>query len=129
MKTNLKLELFKACIFMLIGAFLCKQFEPKQEVKEVSQSQESECKVIVKKVTKPDGTIDEVTEFLAKNSQKQVIKVKKNKYLAGLKYEYDFKDQQKAYELSLGRKVTDNLSLVFSYNTKQVAGIGVMVEF
>lgn len=88
MTTNLKLELFKACIFILIGVFLCKQFAPQPKSSsnqpEISQVQMSDCQVIVKKVTKPDGSVDEVTEFLSSSKQKQEVSQKQDKSLSVL---------------------------------------------
>jgi hypothetical protein len=127
----MKIEIVKACIFILIGAYLCARFMPVDKVEPVvTQSQGQECKVIVKKVTKPDGTIDEVTEFLSSQSQKQEVKAKPRKlYGLGLKREYDFKQQKDAYEASISRSVSDSLDVVFSYNSEQVAGVGVVVRF
>jgi hypothetical protein len=132
MKTNLKLELLKACIFILIGAYLCKRFQPETSPNQpvISQKQEQQCKVIIKKVTKPDGTINEVTEILSSQSQKQEVKIKPVKlYGLGLKREYDFKQQKDAYEASISRSVNDSLDVVFSYNTEQVAGVGLVLRF
>lgn len=132
---NIKNELIKVCIFMLLGAYLCTVFI-KKDVKqpEITQKQEQkqDCKVIVKKITKPDGSVDEITEFLASSEQKQEQKVepkKVNKYFVGLSREYNFKNQKEGYELHLGRKITDNLGVFFSYNSEQTAGLGVRLDF
>lgn len=130
---NLKIELFKAFAFILVGAFLWARFQPKNKPQEVAQvqQQQQECKVIVKKVTRPDGTVDEVTEFLAKNQQKQEQKIepKKNVYGLGLKREYDFKNQKDLYELEIMRDTGLGFDIVFSYNSGNQAGIGIIKRF
>lgn len=117
---NLSLELFKACIFMLIGAYLCKQFEPKPEAPKALQAQV--CKASIKKRTNPDGSIDEVTEFLASQSQSSGEQVAKKKNGVGL-----FRDEliykRKVYEL----KNIDINGLVKI--TKDRADLGVMIDF
>lgn len=66
---NIKIELFKACIFMLIGAYLCKQFEPKLEPQSPKIEQSQKCVAIVKKVTAKDGTVTESTEIASESKQ------------------------------------------------------------
>jgi hypothetical protein len=81
---NLKLELFKGCIFMLMGAYLCMRFSPspEQSKPEVSQVQMQDCQVVVKKVTKPDGSVDEITQFLSSSKQSQQVKPESKKSLS-----------------------------------------------
>jgi len=78
----------KGCIFMLIGAFLCTHYAPtpKPEVQQVSQVQTSKCKVVTTK--RQNG--DEITEFLAENSQKQEIKVNEKNHSIGIIPKYNF---------------------------------------
>jgi hypothetical protein len=113
--------------------FIYAQFQPKPSSNEpqVSQVQMQDCQVVVKKVTKPDGSVDEVTQFLSSQRQKQEVKpqAKPKLYSVGLKREYDFKHQNEAYELSLGRQINETFSVVVSYSTQQVAGVGVVVRF
>lgn len=76
MKINTKLELLKACIFISIGAYLCIKFMPKpkpQEPKTVFVEQKQKCEVVVKKVTKPDGSIEESVSASASSDQKTEI--------------------------------------------------------
>jgi Holliday junction resolvase-like predicted endonuclease len=80
----MKIEILKALISAVIGAFIYAQFAEKPQSSsnqpQVSQLQQQDCQVIVKKVIKPNGEIDEITQFLASNRQKQEIKpVKTNK--------------------------------------------------
>jgi hypothetical protein len=127
----MKIKIAKYLLSALIGAFIFAQFQPKPNEQEVVQTQKQDCKIVVKKVTKPNGEVDEVTEFLSSNSQKQEIKPKqkKNLYGLGLKHEYSFKNQSSSYEVSISRSIQDNLDLVFSYSTEQVAGVGIVVRF
>lgn len=74
---NLKVEALKALLFTLLGAFLFANYSPKPEppkLPEVQQQQSQACKATIKKRTNPDGSIDEVAEFLAANSQSQALK-------------------------------------------------------
>jgi len=66
---NLKVEFLKALVFVLIGAFLGQKFSPKPPP--AKQAQTSKCVATIKKTTNPDGSVDEVTQFLAENSQRQ----------------------------------------------------------
>lgn len=72
----MKTEILKYSLAALIGAFIYAQFSPTPSPQPpvVAQQQLSECQVIVKKTINPDGSVDEITEFLSKNSQKQEIK-------------------------------------------------------
>lgn len=67
---SLKLELLKGLVFMVIGAYLAANYSPKPPAV-VLPVQKAICKAVIKKTIKPDGTVDEVTEFLAESSQKQ----------------------------------------------------------
>lgn len=129
---NLKIEIIKVLGYSLIGAFLFARFQPTQEIQKpiVEQKQESTCKAVVKKTINKDGSVDEVTEFLANNSQAQSLVVKpQKKYLAGLKYQNDFLNGKTGYELSIGRKINEDFAVIFSYNSNQVAGVGMVVNF
>ena len=131
----MKIEILKCAVYCIVGAFIYAQIadkpQPSSNQPQVSQLQSQDCQVIVKKVTKPDGSVDEITEFLSSQRQKQEVKpqAKPKLYSVGLKREYDFKHQKDAYELSLGRKVTESLDVVFSYSSEKVAGVGVVVRF
>lgn len=134
----MKIEILKLSLAALVGAFIWAQFAPEKVVEKdaplkMSQVAEQECKTIITKRVNPDGSVDEVTEFLAKNKSNQNI-VNNNqkavkKYSLGLSREYDFKNQVDAYELKVGRQINDSLGVFLSYNTKQVAGVGVEVKF
>lgn len=131
----MKIEILKALGFALVGAFLWAQFAPEKVVEKdaplkMTQVVEQECKAVITKRVNPDGSVDEVTEFIARNSSKQEVGKKPvKKYSLGLSREYDFKNQVDAYELKVGRQINDSLGVFFSYNTKQVAGVGVEVRF
>ena len=124
---NLSLELFKGCIFMLIGAYLCALYAPKPEAPkaEIKQEQAAKCKATITKRQNADGSKDEITEFLAENTQKQEVKieskpVKKN----GLGL---FKD-----ELIYKRKIFE--TSVIDFNAlikadKNKADLGVLLEW
>lgn len=126
---NLKLEVAKACIFMLIGAFLCKTLLPSpkpQEAAKVQQEQKQDCKVIVKKIVKPDGTVSEETSVVASSSQKQEVvaeKPKDKKHSAIL-----LKDQ-----LSYSYKYIDTkivaLSPILQYRKDNSFHLGVKIDF
>lgn len=77
---NLKIELFKGCIFILIGAYLCARFmpTPKPEVV-VKQEQSQKCVAKFIKRQNPDGSKDEIMEFLAESSQKTAVILPKSK--------------------------------------------------
>ena len=79
----MKIEILKALISAVIGAFIYAQFADKPQSSsnqpEVSQLQSQDCQVIVKKVTKPDGSVDEITEFLSSQRQKQEVKPESKK--------------------------------------------------
>ena len=92
---NIKIEAVKALLFTALGAFLFAKYSPKPEPKnqsgvEQNQLQMQDCKVVIKKVTNKDGSVDEVTEFLSNNSQKQSQKIQppkpenQNKLFLGL---------------------------------------------
>lgn len=72
---NLKIELFKGCIFILIGAYLFSRFQPDPKLPEVKvvQEQAAKCKAVVRKETKPDGTKTEEVVFESDVSQKQEV--------------------------------------------------------
>lgn len=129
---NLKFEALKACMFILIGAFLCSRFLPKPEPQKAESKQEkvAKCKATIIKRENADGSKDEITEFLAESSQKQEVKseskqVKKNG--VGL-----FKD-----EVLYKRKVIEDIKLFgLEFDTdaifkasKDKADAGVMIEF
>ncbi len=88
----MKIEILKCAVYCIVGAFIYAQFaENKPQFSsnqpEVSQLQQQDCQVIVKKVIKPNGEIDEITQFLASNRQKQEIKpvkINKNSFDLGL---------------------------------------------
>lgn len=67
---NLKLELFKGLVFLVIGAFLGYHFKPNDKP-QVAQEQQAQCKASIIKVTEPDGTVKEETSFESDVSQKQ----------------------------------------------------------
>lgn len=124
---NLKLEALKACIFVLIGAFLCNQFSPKPEAPkaEIKQEQSAKCKASIIKRENKDGSKDEIISFDSESAQKQEVKieskpVKKN----GLGL---FKDQ-----LIYKRKIFETNVLDFNAlikADKNKADIGVMIEW
>ena len=124
---NIKIEILKACIFMLIGAFLCKHFNPSPKPQEpkIEQKQSSKCIATIKKITKPDGSIDEVTEFLSENSQDQKIKSQDSKpvhqYGIGL-----FNDKSLMVEARIGSMP---LFLMGEGNLKGEAKLGLKIEF
>jgi hypothetical protein len=133
---NLKIEALKACIFMLIGAFLFSNYAPKPEppkLPEVKQEQQQACKATISKRTNPDGSIDEVAEFLATNSQSQALKAKTdNTPKPKLNGFGAFED-----ELLLKRKVLQNVQLFgLDFDTdimlkadRDSAKAGVMIEW
>lgn len=123
-------EITKVIALIIIG-ILIGFYIKKPEIKEVVKTEQAQkCSVVVTKVTNKDGSIIEKSEIVAEQKQVTEVKpVKSKKYLAGIKKEYDFLKQQDAIELSLGRKISQDISVVFSYSTNQVAGVGLMVEF
>jgi hypothetical protein len=64
--------------------FIYAQFQPKPSSNEpqVGQLQMQDCQVVVKKVTKPDGSVDEVTQFLSSSKQSQQVKPESKKSLS-----------------------------------------------
>lgn len=75
---NLKLELSKACIFILIGAFLFSHFkkDPKPlDLPAVAQNQSQACKAVSTKVTDKNGKVTESVSFEAVSNQEQKISV------------------------------------------------------
>lgn len=125
---NLSLELAKSCIFMLIGAFLCDHFMPEKKQDQppiITQKQESKCMVTLKKEIKPDGSIDEVAQFLADSSQEQKVatqpEIKAHKYGLGL-----YNDKTMFVEARIGSMP---LLLIGESNIKGEARIGLKIEF
>jgi hypothetical protein len=60
------------CIIMLVVAYLfMPQPEPPKAAVEQKQAQTQDCKAVFKRKVNPDGSVDEITEFLSNNSQKQ----------------------------------------------------------
>ena len=81
MTISLWIELAKACIFMLIGAFLCSHFKTSDEpatLPAIAQQQASKCFVKKSSVIAPDGTKTESLEFQAESQQAQEIKPTSN---------------------------------------------------
>lgn len=85
---NLKLEVAKACIFMLIGAFLCKHFSSKPETKEVVKTEFVEVYVKDKSETSKThvkkydskGTLKK--EVISENVKKDVERDKKTEEIS-----------------------------------------------
>jgi hypothetical protein len=133
---NLKIELLKALFFTTLGAFLYSNYAPKPEspnLPALEQKQVQECKATIKKRTNPDGSVDEIAEFLATNSQSQKAKPLDNEKpkvkLNGLGL---FEN-----EIVLKRKVLQDVKL-FGYNfdtdimlkaDRDEAKAGVMIEW
>jgi hypothetical protein len=121
----MKIEILKALVFMACGGFLALRFapEPKPEVI-VKQEQAQECKTTIVKRTNPDGSVDEVTEFIAKNKQAQEAKPspapKKPNYGVGI-----YNDKFVFGEVRLGNSP---LFLIGETNFHQ-ARIGIKLEF
>lgn len=91
MPSKLVVELLKACIFILVGAYLFSKFSPapkQQEQAKIAQDQRQKCEVVVRKITKPDGSVVETTKIEAEASQSQKVEVnssgQKAKYAIGL---------------------------------------------
>lgn len=104
---NLKIEALKACIFILIGAFLCNKYAPKPAPEViVKQEQNSKCKAVITKRQNADGSIDEVTEFLSENSQKSELKVEQAKSKKNSLFYYD-------KELAYSRKIFETKVIDF----------------
>lgn len=108
---NLKIELLKGCIFILIGAYLCARFmpEPKPEVKYVQVEKEQKSGKITKRtIVKPDGTqqIDEVNEYLSNRSSDVSISQKPavKKHMVAIIPKYNFKSN------------SSDLAAAYSYN-------------
>lgn len=123
---NIKIELFKACIFMLIGAFLCAHFMPNSTPPppQVAQEQKSECKIRVVKETKPDGSIKESFDVVADQNQKQEIKLPTNsKPSYGIAA---YSDKSIGAELRLGSLP---LFLVVESNFSSQNKVGIKLEF
>jgi hypothetical protein len=80
----MKIEIVKYLLSALVGALIFAQFQPKPSSNEpqVGQLQMQDCQVVVKKVTKPDGSIDEVTQFLSSSKQSQQVKPESKKSLS-----------------------------------------------
>jgi hypothetical protein len=100
----MKIEILKALISAVIGAFIYAQFAEKPQSSsnqpQVSQLQSQDCQVIVKKVTRPDGSVDEITEFLSSQRQKQEIKP----------------ESKKQFSLDLGIASNKKAALELQYN-------------
>lgn len=115
-------------VILLVGVGVGYKLHVKPEASVPVVAQEQECKAQIVRVTRPDGTKEERLEVRSGQTQKVVVAEKK-KYLTGIKYEYDFKGQKQGYELTLGRKINDDLGVVFSYNSNHVAGVGFILQF
>lgn len=96
---NIKIELFKSCIFMLIGAFICARFMPqsKPDIQIVEKILEKKSGIVTRKIVKKqDGSeqIDEVENYLSsRESDVSIIQKqpdKKNEI--ALIPKYSFKD-------------------------------------
>lgn len=76
MLSSLPIELLKACILMLAGAYLFARFSPSKppspDVK-IVQEQAAKCKAVARKETKPDGTKTEEIVFESEVAQKQEV--------------------------------------------------------
>jgi hypothetical protein len=67
----MKIEIVKFIISALIGALVYAQFQPEPKKETIVQTQLQECKATIVKKTNPDGSVDEITEFYAKQKQEQ----------------------------------------------------------
>jgi len=77
---NLKIELLKGLVFMLIGAFLVKHFSPSPKAPEapaMTQSQSQACKAVSTKITDKNGKVTESVSFEAVSAQDQKIAANK----------------------------------------------------
>jgi hypothetical protein len=122
----MKLEILKGCIFILIGAYLCKRFLPDSSPNQpvVSQSQSQDCKIVIKKEIKPDGTVSRTTELFSSQASNQVVKplnVKKHSLSYIPKYNFNngatYHSAIYTYN-NLGVYIASNreLGLVFKYD-------------
>jgi hypothetical protein len=122
----MKLEILKGCIFILVGAYLCARFmpEPSSNQPVVSQSQSQDCKIVVKKEIKPDGSVSETTELFSSQASNQVVKPQSDKKHS-ISYipKYNFNDKSLHHSAvytynNLGFYIASNkeIGLVFKYN-------------
>jgi hypothetical protein len=119
----MKIEIAKACIFILIGAYLFNRFSPEPKLPEVKvvQEQAAKCKAVVKKETKPDGTKTEEVVFESDVSQKQevVIMPKADPYKIYLGAGTDLKAQVSvSKDNQLHELKTDGKNHVYYFNYK-----------
>jgi hypothetical protein len=126
-----KTSIIFALLCTLLGIYAGLSFRSNpDQAPQVAQKQSQECITTTIKVTAKDGTVTESTSFKASSSQTQEIKqVAKKLYGLGIKKQKDFKNQIQAYEFSLIRSVNDSFDILFSYNTEQVAGVGLVLRF
>lgn len=76
----MKIEIIKALGFMLVGAFIWAQFQPEPKTEIIAkQEQAQKCKAVITKKTNKDGSVDEVTEFLAEHWSSQKVERKDSK--------------------------------------------------
>lgn len=122
LKTNGLIFIIGLCI----GAFLFSKLATKQQA--VAVKQEQSCEAVVLKTTDKNGLVTEKLTFKAVQSQ-QVKPIAKKLYGLAFKHQYDFKSKRAAYEFSVSRSLQDNLDILISYNTEQVAGVGFVVRF
>jgi hypothetical protein len=129
----MKIEILKACIFILIGAYLCKRFQPETssnqpvisqvEVKEIEKKSGT---VVRKIVEKPDGTkqIDEVETYLSdKSNESKRIEIPADKKTTwAIIPKYSFQDQRGSVAASYSY---NNLGILIS-SDKQ---IGLVLKF
>lgn len=127
---NLKIEALKACIFILIGAYLFSRFQPEsnsnQPVISQKQEQSSNCKAVVKTVTAKDGTKTEEMSFEAASEQKQELlaeKPKEKKHSVLL-----LKDQASYSYKYIQTKVLD-LSPLVQARKDQSVHLGIKIDF
>jgi hypothetical protein len=119
-------SILKYILTALLSIFIYAQFQPSPKAPEpiVKQEQDQECKTTIVKRTNPDGSVDEVTEFIAKNGQKQEIKpspgVKQPNYGVGI-----YNDKTIFGEVRLG---STSLFLIGETNFQQ-ARIGIKLQF
>lgn len=79
---NLTIELSKACIFILIGAFLCKHFSKDTKVDQpnVVQIQKAECIAKITRTVSKDGSKVEVSEVVSNSDQLQSVITQEKKH-------------------------------------------------
>ena len=121
---NIKLEVLKAALYLLIGAYLGVKFSPNQPPTNPTQpsiSSNSKCVATIKKHTNSDGTIDEVTEFLASHDTK-IQPPKLQKLGLGISLFTD-RSFQVRYELTNHLSIVGKLQEVNKLDSRKDIGI------